>query len=123
MGRILVVDDETALTGFLSELLESRGYNVIVVNNGYDALSVFKQDPTAIDLVFTDQTMPGITGAEMATEILALRPELPIILTTGYSELVDEASAKALGIRAYLSKPIETQQILRTIKELLLYPH
>jgi len=117
--RIMVVDDETALTGFLSELLESRGYSVIVVNDAYDALTLFNQDPSAIDLILTDQTMPGITGAEMATEMLALRPELPVILTTGYSELIDEAGAKALGIRAYLSKPMETQQLLQTIKELL----
>lgn len=116
---ILVVDDEIALTGFLSELLESQGYEVKVVNNASDALKLFRKNPLDIDLVLTDQTMPGITGAEMAAEMLNMKPGLPVILTTGYSELIDEAGAKELGIRAYLSKPMETQHLLGVIKELL----
>lgn len=117
--RILVVDDEIALTGFLSELLESRGYEVMAVNDAYDALEIFRKDPYAIDLVLTDQTMPGMTGAEMSTELLNVRSEMPIILTTGFSELIDEDGAKELGIRAYIRKPMETQHLLNTIKALL----
>ena len=117
--RILVVDDEVALTGYFFELLTSRGYEVKTFNDPFEALQLFKNDPAYFDLVLTDQTMPGLTGAEMASEMLALRHNLPVILTTGYSDLVDEASAKALGIRAFLNKPTETQHLLITISDLL----
>lgn len=116
---ILVVDDEASVAGFLGELLESRGYCVQVVNDSDTALQRFRDDPGAFDLVVMDQTMPGMTGMELAGALLDMRPALPIILCTGYSEEVDEARARARGIRGYLTKPLSVRALLETVRELL----
>ncbi len=120
-GRVLVVDDEPAIGTFLAELLHSRGCAATVMNDSQEALALFRRDPQAFDLVLTDQTMPGMPGAELAAAMLELRPALPIILCTGYSEQVDEMRAKKLGIRCYLTKPIDVMVFLDTVNELLDY--
>ncbi|MBM2830454.1 MAG: histidine kinase [Gammaproteobacteria bacterium] len=118
-GRILIVDDEPALTRFFTELLEKHGYTVKSFNDPVEALVYFQANPDAVDLVLTDQTMPQMTGTEMVQEIFKLRRDLPVILATGYSDLIDEAGAKQLNISAFLSKPIEANQLLALIGELL----
>ncbi len=80
---------------------------------------LFKEDPEAFDVVVTDQTMPKLTGVKLAEEMLAIRPDIPIILTTGYSAQVDEAKAKEIGIRGFLMKPVESQRLLDMIRESL----
>jgi len=120
-GRVLVVDDEPAVGNFLAELLHSRGCETTVMSDSQAALALFHRDPQAFDLVLTDQTMPGMSGAELAEVMLVLRPDLPIILCTGYSEQIDEVRAKMLGIRRYLSKPIDVMAFLDTVNELLDY--
>jgi len=82
-------------------------------------MDLFSQNPTAFDLVITDQTMPGLTGTELAKKILALRPEMPIILCTGYSENINEEKAKELGIRGYISKPMELNPLLNLVVQML----
>ena len=118
-GNILIVDDEASVGRFIGELLKGCGCQVTVETDSRSALSKFERSPEAFDLVVTDQTMPGITGAELAQSLLAIRPDLSIILCTGYSDQVDEAGAEALGIRGYVSKPIETDRFLNLVKELL----
>ena len=76
-------------------------------------------DPGAFDLVITDQTMPEMTGKELVREMLAIRPDLPIILCTGYSQQIDEKAAKAMGIRAYVQKPMVMHRMAYTIREVL----
>ena len=118
-AHILVVDDETSVGQFLAELLENHGARVTVETDSHVALENFRADPEAFDLVVTDQTMPGLSGAELAQAMLRIRPALPVVLCTGYSDQVDEAGAKALGIRGYLEKPLASDAFLRRISELL----
>lgn len=118
-ARILIVDDEESIARFMGDLFENRGGKPTIMVDSQAALDLFSQDPTAFDLVITDQTMPGLTGAELAQEMLALRPELPVILCTGYSEQVDEAKAKALGIRGYLTKPMDVKTLFNLVQSLI----
>jgi len=118
-ASILIVDDEVSVGGFIGELLKSHGCQTTVVTDSRLALSRFKQNPEAFDLVVTDQTMPGMMGVELAQSLLEIRPQLPVILCTGYSEYIDEAKAKSLGIRGYVDKPIETDKFLGLVENLL----
>ncbi|NOX08805.1 MAG: GAF domain-containing protein [Gammaproteobacteria bacterium] len=114
-ARILIVDDEESVAGFMSDLFESRDGDVTVLTNSQSALRLFKQDPSAFDLVITDQTMPGLSGAELARSLLIIRPELPVILCTGYSENMDEEKARALGISGYINKPMNVNTLLSMV--------
>ncbi len=118
-GNILIVDDETSVGNFIGELLKSRGCQVNVQTDSRAALSKFKQDPEAFDLVVTDQIMPGLTGVELAQSLLEICPELPVVLCTGYSEHIGEARAKSFGISGYINKPIEADEFLGLVGSLL----
>ncbi|MCK4951753.1 MAG: response regulator, partial [Gammaproteobacteria bacterium] len=118
-GNILIVDDEISVGGFIGEMLKGHGCQVTVETDSKLALSRFRGNPEAFDLVITDQTMPGMTGAELAQSLIAIRPELPVILCTGYSEHLDAVGAEAIGIRGYVNKPIEIDGFLGLVKELL----
>ncbi len=118
-ARILVVDDEPSVAGFLRELLSVAGYEVVLAGDGAQALEIFRQQSGRFDLVITDQTMPNLTGAELARQLLALSPDLPVILCTGYSEDVDEAAAREIGIQGYLTKPVASRVLLGRIAALL----
>jgi len=118
-GHLLIVDDETSLTALYKGYLELKGYTITTCENGLDALRLFKQDPNEYDLVFTDQAMPHLTGKQISKELLAIRPNLPIILATGYSEVISEEQALAIGIRKYIVKPMELTMLAKTIEECL----
>ncbi len=118
-ARILVVDDEPSVAGFLKELLSVAGYEAVLARDGAEALEIFQQQSGCFDLVITDQTMPNLTGAELAHRLLALSPDLPVILCTGYSEDVDETQAREIGIQGYLLKPVPSHALLKRIAELL----
>ena len=115
-GHILYVDDEVPITALGREILKSLGYNVTVYNSSIDALEAFRAHPEKFDLVITDMTMPQMTGANMAREMLALRPDLPIILSTGFSEAIDEDEAKKIGIREFLMKPVSVAGLAAAVK-------
>ena len=115
--HILVVDDEPTLTGFISTLLVSRGYEVTALNEAASALQFFAANPHAIDAVIVDQTMPGMNGTDMALEMLRRRAELPILLITGFSETMNPARAQALNIRGFLQKPFRAQELLTALEE------
>ena len=117
--RILFVDDEEPLAEMGEELLAELGYEVLSRTSSEEALALLKEDPSRFDLVVTDQTMPGMTGVELAKEILALRPDMPVILCTGFSHLVDEKSARAAGIKAFVMKPLTKQEIAKAIRKAL----
>ena len=91
--RILFVDDEEAVIAFGKRMMELLGYTVTATTSSTDALELFRQNPSGFDLVITDQTMPKITGSELATNFLEIRPDIPIILCTGYSSIIDEEKA------------------------------
>jgi DNA-binding NtrC family response regulator len=100
------------LAGYYLELLQEQGYLVSVFTDPAEALRAFRLDPDNVDLILTDQTMPHLSGAELAGAVLALRPELPVILVTGYSETINADEAKRLGIRCYLNKPVDGNKLL-----------
>jgi len=116
---ILFVDDEPHLAEMGKNMLERLGYRVTIESNSLDAMAAFLHDPNRFDLVVTDQTMPGLTGLDMARRMLMLRPGLPIILCTGYSTLVSEEKARATGIRGFAMKPLAKRDIALLIRRVL----
>ncbi|MCG8619871.1 MAG: response regulator, partial [Desulfobacterales bacterium] len=116
---IMVVDDEPDIREFTSELLQSLGYTVHCYENGEKAMTAFNSEPERFDLVITDMTMPHMTGAALAKNILSRRQELPVILCTGYSENISKQEAKEIGIRKYFQKPFQNEELLTVIREIL----
>ena len=100
-------------------MLKRLGYTVTARTTSLEALSVFRNDPGRFDIVITDMTMPVLTGTQLADEIHRIRPAIPIILCTGFSELMDEDKAAALGIRAFIMKPVVRDQLTATIRKVL----
>lgn len=117
--RILLVDDERVLLGLGQRVLETLGYKVDTAPNGNEALRSFMDQPDSYDLVITDQVMPGLTGMEMAGEMLGKRPELPIILCTGYSDQINESDAMAAGLKRYLLKPVAVRELAFAVRQVL----
>ena len=117
--RILFVDDEIAIAKSGKRAMENLGYQITVCSNGMDALMRFQENPYDFDLVVTDQTMPQLSGIELAKALLRIRPSLPIIMCTGYSEHVDEEGAKGAGIRDFLMKPVTSDELARHIRQVL----
>ncbi|RLJ62859.1 PAS domain S-box protein [Sulfurisoma sediminicola] len=117
--RIMVVDDEQSVASMLQELLILKGASVVTFDNGQEALAAFIAYPDSIDLVVTDETMPGLRGFEMARQMLAQRPQLPIILCSGYSPHVTPEIAQQAGIRAFMAKPIEVDSLVNAIHHAL----
>jgi len=110
-GRVLLVDDEPAVGEFMQDLLEDWGLTVSANNSSVDACMKFSDDPESYDLVILDQTMPRMTGMEVAQQLLKLRPGLPVILYTGYSDEISEESVLGSGIRALVNKPVDTRRL------------
>lgn len=119
-GRhILVVDDDELVSEYLGALLEAESYEVVVLNEPVAALKYFKEHPDDFDLIITDQVMPGLTGVEISKAILELRPGMPILLITGYSEKITADNAKSFGLSGFFSKPINEDQFLNKISHLM----
>jgi signal transduction histidine kinase len=116
---IMVVDDEPVVLNVTKTFLELQGYKVLTETNSQVALNKFRDDPQSIDLLISDVTMPHLTGDRLARECLAIRPDLPIILMTGYTDLVTEQSAKRDGIRALIMKPLVGKTFLSQVRHLL----
>ncbi len=117
--RVLLVDDENDLVEIGRLMLERLGYSVTTRTSSIEALELFKDDPGKFQVVITDMTMPNMTGDLLAQKLLDLRPELPVILCTGYSERMTEARAKEMGIKAFLMKPITVQDLSTAIRKVL----
>jgi PAS domain S-box-containing protein len=115
-GHIMVVDDEESIIHFTRIMLDQLGYTVTSLISSMDALMLFRSAPQRYDLVITDQVMPEMTGLQLSVELLKIRPELPIIIMTGYSESVDQDKAKAAGIREYIEKPFTKRLISQVIR-------
>ncbi|MCB1876527.1 MAG: response regulator [Chromatiales bacterium] len=122
LGRgqhVLVVDDETALLGYMSESLNLAGFRVTTRSDSQEALRCFLEQPQEFALLITDQTMPRLTGLELIQAARRQRPDLPVVLCTGYSEVVNEAKAHSLGIDRYLAKPVSPEQLASVVADLL----
>ncbi|MBU4261782.1 MAG: transporter substrate-binding domain-containing protein [Proteobacteria bacterium] len=117
--EILFVDDEVQIADMAKEILQRLGYAVTLRKSSIEALEAFHNQPEKFDLVITDQTMPGMTGIELSRRMLQIRPDLPIILCTGYSSTVSEAEARFLGIKEFAFKPISIRSLARLIRKVL----
>jgi|WetSurMetagenome_2_1015567.scaffolds.fasta_scaffold05852_1 PAS domain S-box-containing protein len=117
--RILLVDDEEALATAVKAMLEHLGYEVTATTSSRDALDLFRLHPDHFDLVITDQTMPNMTGQDLAKEVIHIRPDVPIILCTGFSERIDEDSAGKMGFSAFAMKPVSVSGIAATVRRVL----
>ena len=117
--RILFVDDEEMLAMMGGRILEQLGYEVTTKINSNEALATFISDPQGFDLVITDQSMPEMSGAELVMQLLKIRPDIPIILCTGYSKKVTEEDAEKIGIKKYLTKPFDTRKLAEIIRDIL----
>lgn len=118
-ASILIIDDDQSIGQFIGELLQDRGFKATVMSDSQAAVALFKSEMNKFDLVLTDQSMPELTGAELARELLALRPDLPIIIMTGYSDEINEESATRLGIRGFMTKPLASNTLIEMILNLL----
>ncbi|MFI3158328.1 MAG: PAS domain S-box protein [Methylococcaceae bacterium] len=110
--RIWVVEDHASLAAYYQKLLQKQGYLVTVFTDPAKALYAFQLDSDGLDLLLTDQTLPYLTGVELAGAVLAIKPELPVILVTGCSEIINADEVKRLGIRCYLNKPVDGKKLL-----------
>jgi len=117
--RILTVDDESSIVGLHNAVLTDLGYTVTSMTSSEKALAMFKNNPQDFDLLITDQTMPAMTGAQLAQEVLHIRPDMPIILCTGYSTTLSEKQALEIGIRRFLMKPVDSRVLANTVRSVL----
>jgi CheY-like chemotaxis protein len=118
-ATVLVVDDEADLAAMTCAMLRALGYEAASSTHAAMALSILRDDPFAIDLLITDQTMPGMTGDELALGAKAIRPDLPIILCTGYSARMTEQTAKQVGAAALLFKPLSRDDLAEAVAQAL----
>ena len=116
---ILLIDDETMITQYLNELLSAEGYKVISFNDSINGLKYFKENHKKIDLIITDQTMPGLTGLELSKDILKSGFEIPVILCTGYSDLANDSANVDYGVDMFVDKPFDDQLLIENISKLL----
>jgi PAS domain S-box-containing protein len=114
--HILVVDDEPQIAAMLNQLLTSMGYRITAMTDSVQAWEFFRSVPESVNLVITDMTMPDMTGLELAARLKAIRPDIPIILCSGFSESFTEKELKAVGICEFLTKPIIRGDLLRSIR-------
>jgi len=117
--RILYVDEEEVLVPLVKKGLERLGYKVVATTNAAGALELFRSNPYSFNLVITDTTMAGMNGDSLATELTKIRPDIPVIICTGYSERASEEKAREMGIRAFLMKPILANEIAVEIRNIL----
>ena len=117
--HILAVDDEKPLTEILKKALDHLGYRVTATGDPREALTRFAEAPDSFDLVITDMTMPKLTGDRLIEEILSIRPGLPVIICTGYSDQLSETRVREIGARALLMKPFEIGALAQKVREVL----
>lgn len=117
--RVLLVDDEERVAKVERVMLENLGYSVTVITSPHEALEHFRKQPDAYNLVITDMTMPKMTGDKLAIEMMSIRPDIPVILCTGFSELINREEALKIGIRKFVTKPIIITSFAKTLREVL----
>ena len=117
--RILFVDDEAPIAKMGALNLEGFGYSVTIRTSSFEALELFKAKPTEFDLVITDMTMPNMTGDKLAVELMKIRPDIPIILCTGYSKKISDETALEIGIKAFAYKPVVKADLAKTVRKVL----
>lgn len=118
-GKVLIVDDDIGVARMMERTFKQRGLEVEVVTEPMRAITLFELKADAFDLVITDYQMPGMTGVELASQLLKMQPSLPVVLYTAYSELIIEDRARDAGVAKVLHKPVDIHELLRTLDALL----
>jgi PAS domain S-box-containing protein len=121
--RVLFVDDEQDLVQIAEQMLSHLGYEVTTRMSSNEALELFRVNPERFDLVITDMTMPNMTGDKLSKELMKIRPDIPIMLCTGFSERISEEKAKAMGIKDFIMKPLAMGDLAKRIREALENEH
>ena len=117
--RLLVVDDEECIAAMYVDLLGPQGYKVTSATSSTEALALFRENPEGFDLVLTDQTMPEMTGAELASELMTIRQDIPIILCSGFGTKISKEEIRKLGIREFCQKPVDREKLTIVIRKAL----
>jgi len=117
--RLLLVDDEQSVVAIEKQMLERLGYHVTERTSSLEAFKAFKANPFAFDLVVSDMTMPNMTGDRLAGELISIRPNIPVIICTGFSERINKDKATALGIKGFLMKPVIKSEMARMVRKAL----
>lgn len=117
--RILLVDDESAIIDVMQSALSFLGYQVTAKQNSLETLELFRAKPDAFDVVITDMTMPHLRGDALAREMLKIRSDIPIILCTGYSDMISEEKARNIGISQFIMKPVYMKDMAKAIRKVL----
>jgi PAS domain S-box-containing protein len=117
--KILVVDDEESIADVMSEILNEYGYIVKAEYSSPEALEVFRKEPDKFDMVITDMTMPKMVGTELSTELRKIRKNIPVIVSTGYSEILDMKKIEQYEINGLIRKPIEIKTLLNMVRQIL----
>jgi len=117
--RILLVDDEEPIVEVGKQMLEYLGYHVTAFTGSIKGLKAFKADPSAFDLVISDMTMPNMTGDRLAEELISFRPDIPIIICTGFSERINKENIAAVGIKGFLMKPVVISEMAKMVRKVL----
>jgi signal transduction histidine kinase/ActR/RegA family two-component response regulator len=117
--RILLVDDEEQIVAMEQQMLENLGYRVTARTDSAEALKVFAEHPQNFDLVITDMTMPHMTGDQLAQKMLDIEPNIPVILCTGFNQVITEEKALAMGIQKFVMKPVVKKELATTIRSVL----
>jgi two-component system, cell cycle sensor histidine kinase and response regulator CckA len=116
---ILLVDDEEIILSSLQRVLTLSGYRVTGLKDSQEALRLFDEKPDEFDLVITDLTMPGMTGLDLSRKIQSVRPDIPIVLCTGFNDAISQEEAKSFGIRELLLKPVGAGELKKLIHRAL----
>jgi DNA-binding NtrC family response regulator len=117
--RILFVDDTESIVDIVELMLQNLGYKVTGFTDGREALKVFSEKPSEFDLVITDYVMPDLTGVDIAQKMIGIRSDIPIILCTGYSDLMSSEKAIAIGFREHILKPFNHQDFTELVRRVL----
>ena len=117
--KILFIDDDELLAELAKGMLERLGYHVTSMTDSREAFELFSRDPSRFDLVFTDQTMPKITGLRLAQELVKLGPDIPVLLYTGHSDAVSFEAIERIGIKGSLVKPLTKHEAAKAIRRIL----
>lgn len=116
--RILLVDDEVLIVNLVTSMLTRLGYRVVSRTSSIEALQLYLADPQQFDLVLTDLTMPNMTGEKLAAEIKRVRPNLPVVVVTGFSEKMDEEKSRLMGVNGYLLKPVLKKDLAQLLRQI-----
>ena len=117
--KILAVDDEERALSIIKVVLERLGYKVSAMTSSLKALELFKEDPQRYDLLLTDLILPQMSGDKLVLEIIEIRPDMPVIIISGFTDMIDNDKFKQISSKAFMPKPFQPQELAKTVRQVL----